>query len=85
MLAAEQINHGSNGDFYCADIAGQFVNSNVGGVPSLKVGTTDLILARHLDTTNVVFCDGHVKSTRTDVLLKTNAAGALPIFTIEND
>ncbi len=43
------------------------------------------IVERHLDTTNVLYCDGHVKAQRLDALAKPNAAGILSAFTIEDD
>lgn len=43
------------------------------------------IAARHLETTNVLFCDGHVKAMRLDNLLQKNASGYLPAFTINDD
>lgn len=45
----------------------------------------DYLIQRHLDTIPVLFCDGHVKSVRLDSLTKTNAAGAYPVFTIQDD
>ena len=43
------------------------------------------IIARHLDTVNVLWCDGHVKSVRLDSLAKKNAAGRLAAFTAQDD
>jgi prepilin-type N-terminal cleavage/methylation domain-containing protein/prepilin-type processing-associated H-X9-DG protein len=43
------------------------------------------IVARHFDFTNVLFCDGHVKSTKLDVLARRNAEGTATAFTIEDD
>ena len=43
------------------------------------------ISARHLDTTNVLYCDGHVKSLRLDALAKTNSNGVMPAFTTQDD
>lgn len=54
----------------------------------------DKIIARHLDTTNVLFCDGHVKSLKLSALLGQNTIvdsvdgqtkSVLPLFTIEDD
>jgi prepilin-type N-terminal cleavage/methylation domain-containing protein/prepilin-type processing-associated H-X9-DG protein len=39
----------------------------------------------HLETTNVLFCDGHVKSMKLSQLTKPNAAGRFPNFTIADD
>ena len=43
------------------------------------------IIARHLETTNVLWCDGHVKSMRLDNIARVNAANRLASFTAQND
>ena len=46
------------------------------------------IVQRHLDTTNVLFVDGHVKALKLDALARTKTIGAdsvMTIFTIEDD
>ncbi len=43
------------------------------------------IVERHLNTTSVLWCDGHVKSMKLDALAKPNASGVLSLFTIEDD
>jgi prepilin-type N-terminal cleavage/methylation domain-containing protein/prepilin-type processing-associated H-X9-DG protein len=52
------------------------------------------IVERHLDTTGILFCDGHVKSLKLDVLAKTTSLvdpvdgstkNVMTIFTIEDD
>jgi len=46
------------------------------------------IVERHLDTTNVLFCDGHVKALKLDVLARTKTIGTdqvMTLFTIEDD
>ncbi len=45
----------------------------------------DYLVERHLNTVPVLFCDGHVKSLKLDSLVKKNAAGAYPVFTIGDD
>ena len=45
----------------------------------------DYLVERHLSTTAVLFCDGHVKSMRLDTLTRKNAAGAYPAFTLADD
>ncbi len=40
---------------------------------------------RHLNTQNVLFCDGHVKSLNMGTLNHRNAAGYLNLFTIADD
>ncbi len=61
--------------------------------PPIGIGPTGLrqlqnIVERHLDTTNVLFCDGHVKAMKLDALVKTknvNGADVMTLFTIEDD
>jgi prepilin-type N-terminal cleavage/methylation domain-containing protein/prepilin-type processing-associated H-X9-DG protein len=59
------------------------------GYPISTTVTWGNIPARHLETTGVLFCDGHVKSMRLDALAKTKTDGAgkkyVPLFTIEDD
>ncbi|RYZ75634.1 MAG: hypothetical protein EOP04_33080 [Proteobacteria bacterium] len=43
------------------------------------------IISRHLDTTNVLWCDGHVKSLKRDALLTKGTSGAQKFFTVEED
>ncbi len=54
----------------------------------------DKIIARHLETTNVLFCDGHVKALKPDALAKTKTLidpldattkNVMTLFTIEDD
>ena len=62
------------------------------GVKSLsKQGTngTDngegALVERHLETTNVLFCDGHVKSMKGDSLMSKSTDGYLKFFTPRED
>ncbi len=59
-----------DGNFYC----------QVNATP--KVGN---VLDRHLNTIGVLFLDGHVKSIKLDILNTPNAAGVLPMATIQDD
>ncbi len=43
------------------------------------------VIERHLDTTNVLFTDGHVKSMKLDALTAQNAAGVYKFFTVQDD
>jgi len=43
----------------------------------------DVIAARHLDTVNILYCDGHVKVDHLYDLLNVDAAGYLPPFTVD--
>jgi prepilin-type N-terminal cleavage/methylation domain-containing protein/prepilin-type processing-associated H-X9-DG protein len=45
----------------------------------------DNLAERHLNTVNTLFCDGHVKSMKLDTLVKTDAAGTMTAFTIQDD
>jgi len=45
----------------------------------------DALTQRHLNTTGVLFCDGHVKSMKLDVLARTNTNNVMTAFTIEDD
>jgi prepilin-type N-terminal cleavage/methylation domain-containing protein/prepilin-type processing-associated H-X9-DG protein len=54
--------------------------TTVNGIPTLE-----RIKARHLETSNVLYCDGHVKSLRMDALTKQNSAGYMHVFTIQDD
>ena len=47
-------------------------------------GEADLV-ERHLETLNVLFCDGHVKSIKLNALAQQNAAGVKHLFTIADD
>ena len=43
------------------------------------------LVARHLDTTNVLYCDGHVKSVKMDSLTKKNGPTYMSAFTVNDD
>ena len=57
------------------------------GNPQLVIGTYWGVMARHLDTTNVLFIDGHVKAVKVDFLNQRKASDAniTKHFTIEDD
>jgi prepilin-type N-terminal cleavage/methylation domain-containing protein/prepilin-type processing-associated H-X9-DG protein len=70
----------------------EFSWANVGVQPSITVGSPnrlDKIAERHLDTTNVLFCDGHVKSLKLSNLLTKSTSGvtngAYSYFTPQDD
>jgi prepilin-type N-terminal cleavage/methylation domain-containing protein/prepilin-type processing-associated H-X9-DG protein len=54
-----------------------------------STGTAAGVVARHLNTANVLFCDGHVKAMQLELLntTTTNSSGAscMPWFTVEED
>lgn len=45
----------------------------------------DWLVERHLSTNSVLYCDGHVKAVKLDRLVKKNAAGIYPAFTVQDD
>ena len=65
---------------HSADVASNPSITGTGGMRNLEK-----IVERHLDTTNVLYMDGHVKSQKLDALNVTNGSGVMSIFTIEND
>ena len=54
--------------------------TTLGGVPRLGQ-----LIARHLETTNVLYCDGHVKSVKMDALTKKNGPTFMSAFTVNDD
>ena len=82
-----------NNDFYCKDVAqNPVINGNV--TPRIltnagsATGTTGLS-ERHLDTTVLLFCDGHVKSQKLNSLLRQSTTSTtnnmLAAFTVQDD
>jgi prepilin-type N-terminal cleavage/methylation domain-containing protein/prepilin-type processing-associated H-X9-DG protein len=68
-----------------ADVASQSDSSPIkvgthNGIPSFG-----RVLARHLDTVNVLFTDGHVKNQRVTQLAKTGSGGQYTMFTVQDD
>lgn len=58
----------------------------VGSVPTLGGTTASVsIAARHLETTNILYCDGHVKSVKLTSLLDKSATGYYKSFTTNDD
>ena len=55
--------------------------------PYMEFDTFGRVVARHLETTNVLFCDGHVKALKLDALNERSATDPnnLRNFTIEDD
>jgi prepilin-type N-terminal cleavage/methylation domain-containing protein/prepilin-type processing-associated H-X9-DG protein len=70
-------------EFSWADVASQ------PGVTNSSPRRLDKIEERHLETTNVLFCDGHVKSLKLSALTapstKAPTTGAYSLFTIQDD
>ena len=93
VLVADGADAGGNADFYCFNettpyplVAGatpKTMRSNWGG------GGDNAIVERHLDTTNVLFADGHVKAMKLDELLRVSTNPSFPgvqrYFSVEDD
>ena len=61
-------------------------DTSVGGQPYLEDPTTAFMMKfRHLETANVLFLDGHVKSLRGEVLMTKASDNRLKYFTTEAD
>lgn len=66
--------------------AGEDANNYNVPIPSGNPQITGRLIARHLDTINVMYTDGHVKSLKMDALLKRNSGGVIvSAFTCEDD
>lgn len=50
-----------------------------------STGMGEGIGARHLETTNILWCDGHVKSLTLDALRKKTSGASLKYFTMSSD
>jgi prepilin-type N-terminal cleavage/methylation domain-containing protein/prepilin-type processing-associated H-X9-DG protein len=61
--------------------------TTINGTSYLGDGAGGGLVARHLATTNILFCDGHVKSMKLSSLLERSPANAnvLRLFTIQDD
>jgi prepilin-type N-terminal cleavage/methylation domain-containing protein/prepilin-type processing-associated H-X9-DG protein len=53
--------------------------------PQLRYRNDYAVMARHLDTSNVLYCDGHVKSSNMGSLLRRSSTGYLANFTVGDD
>ena len=87
-LESGNTNH-SFGGVYNQNI---FMACTAGGTPylrALSAGADDYIFGRHLETTNVLFCDGHVKAVHLRDMLDSYVPSSGNIryrnFTISND
>ena len=84
---------GGNADLYWETIAAN--KPQPSGISNstpriLTAGTGGNIVERHLDTTNILYGDGHVKAVKVDSLmtkstLNTAGGGPLKVFTIQAD
>ena len=75
--------------FYWNDTQGPRLQTTAGGVPIIRDWSPDAqaggLLARHLETTNILFFDGHVKAMKLGQLMETNSAGRAFMFTANDD
>jgi prepilin-type N-terminal cleavage/methylation domain-containing protein/prepilin-type processing-associated H-X9-DG protein len=51
--------------------------------PRLESGGA--VVARHLDTVNILYADGHVKAVKIDAINKRNSSDILSAFTVQDD
>lgn len=51
----------------------------------LALGPAEYVIERHQGRTNVLWCDGHVKSAGLDFLARKNAQGVMYLFTVGDD
>ncbi len=61
----------SNNNYQTIPAAGAVLNLDAAASPPTLSGSQGTIIARHLETTNVAFIDGHIKAMRVDELSKT--------------
>lgn len=59
--------------------------ANLGNYIDSPSASSQVVRARHMETTSVLYCDGHVKAQRLEVLLQRNASGVLKYWTIQDD
>jgi prepilin-type N-terminal cleavage/methylation domain-containing protein/prepilin-type processing-associated H-X9-DG protein len=79
---------GSSGGSYGFFWANAASNPGINAAPGSGYRQLQQIAERHLETTNVLYCDGHVKSHKLDFLTQTKNVGGvsvMTIFTIEDD
>jgi prepilin-type processing-associated H-X9-DG protein len=72
-----------NGFGWIVDIGAP--NNTPAPLPSGNPQRVGQAIARHLDTINVLWADGHVKAMKIDALFKPNAAGVISALTSEED
>ena len=60
-------------------------NSTPAILANVNSSGNQYILARHLETTNVLWCDGHVKSLKVNTLATLGTTGYYKYLTIEED
>lgn len=89
VLVGDVNYYGSSADFYCASQSTPFVPAVLDGKNGMRSNWgspgDEALIERHLETTNILFCDGHVKSMKISRLLQTNSAGVQFAFAIEGE
>lgn len=88
-LTDARTNASNNGGMYLlwtdTQAAGYNPDTSDGGNPSLGANVEGRVMARHLETANVLWADGHVKAMKVDALAVENSSGVKHLFTVEND
>jgi len=90
-LAGDTSGYGSNADIYCKDESNQFTIQSGTTVKTMQSnysgGGEGAFVERHLESVNVLWCDGHVKTMKIDTLLQKNSASPAVqrYFSIEDD
>jgi prepilin-type N-terminal cleavage/methylation domain-containing protein/prepilin-type processing-associated H-X9-DG protein len=78
--APTTVNTGGSQGFFWGNISSEPAISNT------SPRQLQNIVERHLSTTNVLYCDGHVKAHKLDTLTtKRSSTGPMYLFTIEDD
>lgn len=91
VWVGEANNTGNNCAVYWQNVANSYGVATVNGQRILQNGEygggarNDGLVERHLDTTNILFCDGHVKALKLDALAKRNSNNVMSAFTVEDD
>jgi prepilin-type N-terminal cleavage/methylation domain-containing protein/prepilin-type processing-associated H-X9-DG protein len=70
----------ANGNYQIEKDYGRNIGDPTGNPPDVQ-----WIRWRHLDTANVLFCDGHVKAMNVGQLMRRTATRELPMWSIEED
>ena len=86
--SADLAKGGSSGGSYGFFWTNAANNPGINPAPGSGYRQLQQIAERHLQTTNVLYCDGHVKSHKLDSLTQTKIVGGVNVmtaFTIEDD
>lgn len=84
-VADANVNNGNAEIAWQSDTAGQPTGINTAVTPPQFQDA----VARHLETIDVLYCDGHVKALKIDALMRKSTtaatAGSLSLFTVQDD